>query len=176
MREPFAYLAYAPRGAGLLCAVVLFTVEKCVYGWYTGAQGSVFPAAFFVLEDYYSVRDTVLYRSLQDDVYDGWAIVKPATELKIDQPVPVPEQLCHELEHMQNVFAQEWLFYADDPASRAEMESYRQDGLPVRPVNIKSKKLNKLERRDPVWTYAMPGLDLNVIDFLKKSWSLDYSS
>ena len=176
MREPFAYLACAPRGAHLLCAVVLFAVEKCVYGWYTGAQGPVFPAAFFVLEDYYSVRETVFYRSLQDDVYDGWAIVNPAAELKIDQPVPVPEPLCHELEHMQNVFAQEWLFYADDPASWAEMENYREDELAVGPVNIKARKLNKLEQRDTVWTYATPGLDLNVIDFLKNSWSLDYSS
>jgi len=37
-------------------------------------------------------------------------------ELKINQPVPVPEQRCHEFEHMQSVFAQEWLFYAGDPA------------------------------------------------------------
>ena len=175
MREPFAYLAYAPRGPGLLCAVVLFTVEENVYGWYTGARGTVFPAAFFMLEDYYSVRDTILYRSLQDDVYDGWAIANPAVEIKIDQPVPVPEELCHEIEHMQNVFTREWLFYTDDPASHAELESYRKEALPLRAVNIKSKKLKKLERHDAVWAYATPGIDLNIVDFLRKSWQLDYS-
>lgn len=176
MREPLAYLAYALRGRGLLCAVCLFTVEKSVYGWYTGAQEAVFPAAFFMLEDYYSARDTVFYQSQEDDVYGGWAIVDPGGGLKLDQPVPVPQELCHELERMQNVFAQEWLFYADDPASQAEMEGYRKEELPVRLVNIKRRKLSKLERHDAIWTYATPGMDLNIIDFLKKRWSLDYNA
>ncbi len=44
-------------------------------------------------------------------------------DLKINQPVPVPKQLCREFEHIQNVFAQEWLFYADDPATRDLMHA-----------------------------------------------------
>lgn len=175
MRQPFAYLAYAPRGPGLLCAVVLFNAEANVYGWYTGAAGAAFPASFFMLEDFYSVRDTVFYRSLQDDVYSGWAIVKPEGEDELGRPAPVPEEACHELEQIQNAFVQEWLFYADDSESQAEAEGYRRQDLPVRAVNIKSRKLNKLERHDGVWTYAMPGIDLNIIDTLKKRWSLDYS-
>jgi len=53
---------------------------------------------------------------------------------------------------------------------------YRNEELPVRPVNIKRRKLSKLERHDAIWTYATPGMDLNIIDFLKKRWSLDYSA
>lgn len=175
MREPFVYLAYAPRGPGLLCAAVLFTEENSVYGWYTGFKANGIQAAFFMLEDFYSRRDTVFYRSQQDNVYDGWAILNPETEITVDRPVPVPQEFCHELEQMQNVFAQEWLFYADDPASHREMEDYRKEELPVRAVNIKHRKLGKLERHDAVWMYATPGTDLNTIDFLQKHWSLDYA-
>lgn len=175
MREPSVYLAYAPRGPGLLCAVVLFTEEDSVYGWYIGFKADRIHATYFMLEDFYSRRDTIFYCSQQDDVYDGWAILNPAAETPVDRPVPVPEELCHELEYLQNVFAQEWLFYAGDPASRTELEGYRKEELPVRAVNIKHRKLNKLERRDAVWTYATPGMDLNAIDFLQKHWSLDYA-
>ena len=158
----------------VLCAVALLTVEENVYGWYTGAQGSAFPASFFMLENFYSIRNTVFYRSQQDDVYDGWAIVNPAAEIEVDRPVPVQEELCHELEHMQSAFAQEWLFYADDPTAQLEMQSYRKEGLPVRPVNIKARKLNKLAQNCAIWTYAAPGMDLNIVDFLRKHWGLDY--
>src|ERR1035437_9740524 len=97
MREPFANLAYAPRGPGLLYAVLLFAVEKYVYGWYTRPQAATIAAGFFMLQDFYSRDDTVLYRCVQDDVYDGWVIMKPAGGIAVDRPVPVPEELCHEL-------------------------------------------------------------------------------
>jgi hypothetical protein len=176
MREPFAYLAYAPREPMLLCAVALFTVEKNVYGWYTGAQAEAFPASFFMLENFYSAHNTVFYRSQQDDVYDGWAIVNPAAEIEVDRPVPVPEELCHELEHMQSVFAHEWLLYADDPIAQMEIQSYRKEGRSARPVNIKARKLNKLVQDGTLWTYATPGMDLNIIGFLGRHWGLDYST
>ncbi len=56
------------------------------------------------------------------------------------------------------------------------MASYRQENLPVHPVNIKRRKHDKLERHDAAWTYATPGLDLNIIDFPQKRRSLNYSA
>ena len=68
MAEPHVHFAYAPRGAGLLCALFWFVSDDHVYGWFTGAKAHEHPAAFFMLEHYYSARQTVCYRSLEDEV------------------------------------------------------------------------------------------------------------
>ena len=176
MKEPVVYLAYTPRGAGLLCAVVLTTDESNVYGWYTGAKGNEFPASFFMLENFYSIRESAFYHTVADDVYDDWVIAYPPLETKLDRPVPVPEEMCHALARMQDVFAEDWLFYADSPYAEGESKAYAQQKLPVQSVNIKNKKLNKLDKKDVVWNYASPGLDMNIIEFLRSRWPLDYSA
>lgn len=47
-------------------------------------------------------------------------------------------------------------------------------GLPVKPVNVREQRLHKFERHSPVWTHAPPATDLNIIDFLRQRWPLDY--
>jgi hypothetical protein len=168
------YLAFAPRGAGLMCALFYLAVDEHVYGWYTGSEAVEFPANFFMLEDFYSTHATMFYRTHESDVYGDWFVNFPPIEQKLDRPVPVPERICHELERAQSIFAAEWLVYRGARGAARQLAAYRERELPVQSVNIKLDKLNKLDPRDAVWTYASPGIDLNVIDFLCADWQLDY--
>lgn len=47
----------------------------------------------------------------------------------------------------------EWLFFEDDPQVEAERRAYEQSTLPLRRVNIRSKRLNKLDKSDVAWVY-----------------------
>jgi len=173
--EPHVHVAYAPRGAGLLCAAFWLEQGDHVYGWFTGAKAHERPASFFMLEHYYSSRETLCYRSVSDDVYGDWVLATTKGESRVDRPVPVPEALCHELERMQDAFVREWLFFEDDPGHAQEAEALRARELPVLAANVRPQKLNKLATGDPVWTYTSPGADLHVIEFLSKRWPLDYA-
>lgn len=175
MLEPYVHLAYAPRGAGVLCAALWIVQGPHCYGWFTGARAYEHPAAFFALEDYYSTRGTVCYFSVEDDVRGEWLQISPRGEVPIEGPGAVPEPLCHELEHMQDAFMHEWLFYRDDPAYATDAAELRERELPATALNIRPRKLNKLQTDAPVWTYTSPGADLNVISFLARHWMLDYT-
>ena len=41
MIESKTYLAFAPRGPGLMCALLYFFDDHNVYGWYTGSRASL---------------------------------------------------------------------------------------------------------------------------------------
>jgi hypothetical protein len=127
-----------------------------------------------MLEHYYATRETVTYRSVQNDVYGDWLIATHTTESRIDPPVPVPERECHELERLQDAFAREWLFYADDPAHAAEAAALRDRELAVLPVNVRPRKLAKLAIGQPVWTFSSSGCDAHVVRYLAKRWRIDY--
>ena len=166
--EPHAYLAYVPNGAGVASALFYLIHKSNVYGWYIGARSYAYPAAFFALEDFYSARATVFCRSVEDDVYGPW--VQDFTPVTTDIRCPVPEPICHELDRCQAAFVREWLFFPEDADNVAE---YRRLGLPVEAVNIRADQLNRFVRDQPVWTYASPGTDLNVVAYLKRCWPLD---
>jgi hypothetical protein len=176
MLEPHVHLAYAPRGAGVLCAAFWVASGSDCCGWFTGAQGYEHPASFFLLEDYYSSSATVCYRSLDDDVRGKWLKV-PADDkslaAELDEP-PLAEAMCHDMEQMQDAFTREWLFYRHALDAEAEAAVLRARELPVMALNIRPKKLNKLQTGAPVWTFTSPGADLNVIAFLARYWTLDY--
>jgi hypothetical protein len=96
-------------------------------------------------------------------------------ESAIDRPGPVPEALCPELERLQDAFVREWLFFEDDPGHAEEAAALHALELPVLPVNVRPRKLNKLATGQPVWTYTSPGADSRIIDFLARRWPLDYA-
>lgn len=175
MNEPTSFLAYTPRGPGLMCAVMSIVAGNDVYGWYTGSASGEFPAAFFMLEHYYSTHETAFYRSVEDDVYGDWVLAYPPLAIDTGRSPPVPEPMCHELMRAQDAFIAEWLFYADDPAAAEEVEWYHEHELALGSVAIRHARLNRLDHRDVVWTYASPALDLNIIDLLRERWPLDYS-
>ncbi len=69
MMEPHVHPAYAPRGAGALCAMFWIVEESHVCGRFTDAKGYEHPARFLMLEDYYATRETRCYISVVDDLY-----------------------------------------------------------------------------------------------------------
>jgi hypothetical protein len=173
MSEPVVYVAYAPGGAGLLHVGFYFARLEHIYGWYTGNRAVELLSEFFMLENFYSWRAILYYRSKQDDIYGDWVQQMPEATVAVDRPVPVPDNICHELDRLQSGFTQEWLFYPDDPRSADDVAAYHSQELRLQPVNIRSRKLNKLDNRDSLWSYVSPGADLNVIDFLMQRWPLD---
>jgi len=82
--------------------------------------------------------------------------------------------MAHELERMQDAFWAEWLFFSDDKGADAEVAAYASSELPLLAVNIKNNKLNKLDMADVIWTYASPGIDMDIIDYMRARWPLDY--
>lgn len=175
MIEPFSFLAYEPDGQGLMCAVTLFVDGENVFGWYTGPARGDFAAAFFVLDRYYSTHETAFYHTVENDVRDAWVLAYPPLEIDADRHSPVPDELIQPLLHAQAALVAEWLFYCDDTAAAADLEWYRMRNLPLAHAGIRCEKLSKLKSNGIAWTYASPGLDLNIIDFLRKRWPLNYA-
>lgn len=174
MIEPHVHVTYAPHGAGLLCAAFWLVQGHHVYGWFTGMRGQTQPACFFALEDYYAKEDAVFFRSVQNDVHGRWLIVAADGEIAIERG-PIPEALCHELERLQDAFVREWLFYRDDPTHAEDAATLNARHLPPRAVNLRPKKLAKLQSGASAWTYTSSGADLNAIAFLAARWPLDYA-
>jgi hypothetical protein len=174
MVTPQSYLAYTPRGAGLMCAVVCVEAEKDVYGWWIGFMEGRFPSAFFRLENFFSSRDTRFFATQGSDIYGGWKFDYSSSRPEITPPIPVAEQMCHELDRMQDVFAAEWLFFEGDQGIEDEMEYYGRNDLPLQEVNIRSKRLNKMDKGDVVWRYLSKDLDLGIIDYMMPRWPLEY--
>lgn len=175
MIEPSIHIAFAPRGAGLLCALCWFADQEHVYGWFTGACDHEFPASYFMLEHYYSPDRTKCYLSEDDDVRGQWNVVVDRTTTLIDRPIPVPEATCHQLDRLQDAFAHEWLFYDAEPGHDREANALRARELAVLPVNIRPDRLNKLIVGAPVWAYTSPNADEHVPHFLARHWRLDYA-
>jgi hypothetical protein len=176
MSVPATYLTYAPRGPGLLCAVVYTVADKDVCGWWIGSQEGEFSSAFFMLENYYSIQRARFYASRGSDIYGGWQFDYTASPPELEEPLPVAEEMCHALNGLQSAFVAEWLFFAGDDAAAGEAAAYERSELALRQVNIRSARLNKLDKGDAVWSHASHGLDLRVIDTLKKGWPLDFRS
>lgn len=169
MQPKFA-ISYSPDNMGCVFASFYFESHVDIYGWHIEAKGHYFSAAFFMIENFYAKHAPRLYRSVQDDVYGPWTIDYPPTRDEIR--CPVPESLGHELERLQSRFVEEWLFFKDDRNIAADLLAYQVHKLPVQGVNIKSKRLNRLEKGNAHWTHMSAGIDLNVVELLRKYWRL----
>ena len=175
MTQPHAHLAYAPRGAGLLYAVMWIAVGDDVYGWFIGSKDGETLASYFMLQDYFAARDTGFFRSLQDDVVGDWVDVRGDGEFPLAH-VPVPEPVRHELNRLQDQFVRHWLFFDDDPAAVHEAAALRARELPVRHVNIRESRLDKLRTAPAVWRHDASEADINVLIYLSKRWPLDFDA
>jgi hypothetical protein len=177
MIEPHVHLGYAPRGPGLLYALLHFSDGADVYGWFIGGRDGEFIASYFMLQDYHAARETVFYRSAEDDVHGAWLLVEPRRSSPQPQ-VPVPEPLRHELSRLQSEFTRHWLFFGDDPdpQARAEARALNERELSVRRVNIQASRLSKLRKAPAVWRYDSPNADVNVLVYLSQRWPLDHQA
>ncbi len=176
MTQAHQHLAFAPRGAGLLYALLWFAEGDHVYGWFIGSKDGGHRASYFMMQDYYSMRDTRLLCSAEDDVYGRWLDVQGAVEEEVAHRPPVPDVLCHELSRLQDQFVRHWLFFDDDPHAAEEAEALRRRELPVRHVNIRASRLDKLRTAPAVWRYDASGADRNVLSYLSKRWPLDFEA
>jgi hypothetical protein len=170
--QPRFYLAHTPRGAGLAAAVLYRAQEQDVHGWFTGARDHGCEARFFALERFYTTGPPAFWYSMEDDAHGKWAAGDTSRVRELH--CPVPQVVCHELEQLQSEFADEWLFYPDDPRALSEIDAYGKLGLSVGPVNVRASQFTRFDRTQPTWTYASPGIDLNVIAYLGRHWKLDY--
>jgi len=169
--QAHAYLACAPREAGVSAALFYAAWGQNVCGWLAAEHDRRASAAFFDLEGYYSTGDTIFCRSVDDDVRGRW--IEQAVPVTAEIRCPIAEADCGELSRLQSAFVREWLFDPDDPRDRGEVEAYRKLGLPVRPVNVRSAQFHRFDQRRPVWVHASPGIDFNLVLYLKKRLPLD---
>jgi hypothetical protein len=172
--QPQHYIAYAPHGLGLECALCYFVEGAHVYGWWTGFKDYQYPSAFFMIEHYFSDRNTILYATEGADIYGGWRYDYSRRAPKLDSAIAVDDAICHKLERLQDAFANEWLWYRGDPGSDEEARAYERAELAVQDVNLKHRQLGKLRKDAPVWIERSRGLDLGIVDYLAARWPLDY--
>jgi hypothetical protein len=160
MRTPQVFFAYAPRGAGLRCALAYLASARDVYGWFTGPRHDTSVASFFfLLQDFYASARERYAAVAPQDLHSDW---------------PLEEARRHELARMQDIFAREWLFYRHDPRAPAELQAYAEAELAVGEVNVRFARLSKLSTLQPNWTYYSPRFEAQVLNRLAAHWTLEY--
>ena len=160
MRTPNIFIAYAPHGAGLRCAIAYLASERDAYGWYTGPRDDTSVAArYFLLEDFYTNRPARDAAVDQAELHSAWAL---------------DEARRHELARMHELFVREWLFYPDDPRAAAEFRSYARAELAVGEVNLRFERISRLWILQPNWTYYSPRFERSVLRHLCRRWPLEY--
>lgn len=171
--DPQTFIAYAPWGVGLMCAVVYRTRGADVCGWWVGAVGSEYQTAYFDLENYYARHENAFYATRGGDLYGGWVYDYDGESPLMDKPVHADDVLCHDLEHIQFVFAQEWLTFPGDPAAERDLAAYRAAELAHQATNLRFDRLNHLNKAEATWIHRSAQLDVNVIKRLMRDWPLD---
>jgi hypothetical protein len=161
MHAPEIFIAYAPRGGGLRCAVAYLSAGRDVFGWYAGPRADTHLASrCFLLEDYYAGRET-RYESVDlADLHSPWSL---------------EEARRHELARMQEMFAREWLYHPGDARAAAEQQAYEDAELAAGgPVGVRFERLGKFSRLQPNWTYYTPHFEQSVLRHLAKRWPLEF--
>lgn len=160
MQTPNIFLAYAPRGAGLRCALAYLTSAHDAYGWFTGPRHDTSVASgYFLLEGLFTTT-AARYEAVEaGDLHGAWSL---------------DEARRHELARLQETFAREWLFYRDDPRAAAELEAYHEAELAAGELNLRFERLAKLDKGQPNWTYYTPHFERTVLRHLASRWPLEY--
>ena len=159
MGQPRVFLAYAPRGIGLRCALAYLASERDVYGWFTGPGIEGRASLYFVLEDFYSKGGTRYVAAQTLDLHTGWIL---------------DEKRCQELAALQEGFVAEWLFYREDPRSAGELGAFSHAQLATNEVNVRFERLGKFSKLQPNWTCYSKDFERPVLNFLAKRWPLEY--
>ena len=160
MKAPNIFIAYAPRGAGLRCALAYLASERDVYGWFTGprADGGI-AAEFFLMEGFYSNRPTRYEAVETTALHSRWSL---------------DEARRHELAQAQEAFVHEWLRYRDDPRAAGEFASYAKAELAAGEVSLRFERIAELSKLQPNWTYYSPRFERSVLRHLARRWPLEY--
>ena len=160
MHTPNIFLAYAPRGAGLRCALAYLGAGRDLYGWFTGpCSDASIASCYFLLEEFFSSTPTRYEAVNQADLHASW---------------PLAEARRHELARMQETFAREWLFYRDEPRAAAELQAYAGAELAAGEVNVRFERLARFSKLQPNWTCYSPHFERSALRQLAKRWPLEY--
>ena len=160
MHTPNVFLAYAPRGAGLRCALAYLGSKRDVYGWFIGpCSDASIASCYFLLEDFYGGGPSRYEVVNQPDLHSAWGL---------------DEARRHELARMQEAFAHEWLLCRDDSRAAAELRAYADAELAVGEVNVRFERLAKFSTLQPNWTYYSSHFERSVLRHLSKRWPLEY--
>lgn len=161
MQNPRTFIAFAPRGGGLRCAIAYIPAGDDLIGWYVGrTEGGGMDRAYFLLENYYS-RAPLRFASVPEALlHSGW----------------IEDDAAHALAALQEAFVNEWLFYADEVGAELQLAAYRERGLHAGDMNVRVDKLARLSRAQPNWTYYSREFEHGVLDALAKRWVLDFST
>ena len=158
MRIPEIFIAYAPRGAGLRCAIVYLEGGNDLYGWFTGPrEDASVGASYFLLADFHASAP-VRYEEASE-LHSHWSLDEPRR---------------HELARVQDAFVREWLFYRDSPDAAAQLAAYAQAELAVGEVGLRYDRLAKLSKLQPDWTYYSRRFEHSVLRHLAGRWPLEY--
>jgi hypothetical protein len=160
MRTPEIFLAYAPRGAGLRCAVAYLADKRDVYGWFTGPrEDSTVAACYFVLRQFYAATHPRYEAVASEELHVAWSL---------------DEDRRHELARLQERFAREWLFYRAEAGAAVELHAYARAELATGEVNVRFGRLAKFSTAQPNWTYYSPHFEHPVLRHLARHWPLEY--
>jgi hypothetical protein len=172
--QPKIYLSTVQETPARLTALFYVDSHSDIYGWQLIARQQSLSAAFFMIENFYAERTATLYRSMQDDVYAPWTVDYPLRRAPLR--CPLPDALAHELERLQSLFVDDWLFFDVDPDSGLERTACHTRGVPLLAANIRSRKLSRLHRSGRQLEHSTPGFDFNVLEFLEKHWKAGWPS
>jgi hypothetical protein len=176
MKQPECFIAYAPQGGGLLCAVTYVADGKDISGWFVGLKDYAYPSAYFRIENFFSVGDKRFFATDGSDIYGGWRFDYAKSHPELDPPVAVDDALCHRLDMLEDAFAGEWLVFEDDERFAAEETAYAADDIATGGVLVHHAKLTKFDREKPVWTFYSHGFNDEVLNYMAPRWPLDYGA
>lgn len=160
MGQPQFFLAYAPRGAGLRCALAYLESGRDVYGWFAGPREDTSVARrYFLLEDLHAAKEPRYEAVGEADLHAGWSL---------------DEARRHELAAMQEAFSREWLFYRADPEAERELQAYAEAELAAGEINVRFARLAKFDTRQPNWTFWSPKFERTVLRHLSGRWPLEF--
>lgn len=174
MNMPQCFLAYAPRGAGLLVAMTYVVDDVNVAGWWIGHKDHAYQSAYFLLENYYSTHPTEFFAAVGSDVYGGWRQNFARVPPGLDGAVRADDALCHRLQKIQDAFVSEWLFFASDKRAEADLLRYRESEIAIQDVNVRFDLLTKFNREAPVWRYYSYSFEGAILAYMQTRWPLDY--
>jgi hypothetical protein len=160
MKSGHVFLAYAPRGVGLRCAVAYLRGGRDAYGWFTGPRLDLSVASrYFLLEDYYSAKPPCYDEVDQTELHCDWLLDEPRR---------------HELAGLQEAFAREWLRYRDDPRALTDLGAYARAELAAGEVCVRYERLSLFSKLQPNWTYYSCGFEYGLLRHLAGRWQLEY--
>ena len=161
MRSPNVFLAYAPRGVGLRCAVAYFGAGRDAFGWFTGPCLDLSVASrYFVLEDFYSAMPARYEELDEAALHSAWSLEEPRR---------------HELARLRETFAREWLCYRADQWAAADFAAYARAELAAGELGVRFGRLALFSKLQPNWTYYSRGFEYGLLRHLARAWPLEYA-